>query len=189
MVPRGFCIFWVFVVLFYMMCIARSGKKELYTSSQKNFKKLDTSCNFLSGKHFGTSGKKLWRDGLAIWEANVNKWKHIYLYQISSSIVPIYVRSVRLILTAPLSQLVALKVPLSLPLIAAALVKDWPDPDPAPSSKSVHGSISKSPSCCWAGVDLLFPVLGSAPDEEMMGWREEIAAGGTDGGWQEMEQR
>lgn len=79
--------------------------------------------------------------------------KSIY-NQLSSSTTPIYVRSVRLTLTAPLSQLDALRLPLSLLPTPAALAEDGPDP--APSSKSVHGSNSISMSSCDDGNGFVF---------------------------------
>lgn len=115
-----------------------------------------------------------------------------------------YVRSVRLTLMAPLSQLAAWRLAWSPLPMAAVLLEDGPDP--APSSKSVHGSISISLSCC-NGIGLDFPVLvadrakgtgflwgrfrfpGDAPETEMLGWSDASAATGTDGGWQVREHR
>ena len=67
--------------------------------------------------------------------------------QLSSSTAPTYVRSVRRTLTAPLSQLAARILTRSpLPMISVLLADGQ---DPAPSSKSVQGSTSKSLSCCF----------------------------------------
>lgn len=111
-------------------------------------------------------------------------------------------RSVRLTLTAPLSQLDALRLALSLPPIPAVLVEDRPAP--APSSKSIHGSISESISCCndngfvLPAVEAEFRAEetgflcgkfdgGWDPETEMEGCSGVRAAGDTDGGWQEMD--
>lgn len=127
-------------------------------------------------------------------------------YQLSSSTAPIYVRSVLLTLTVPLSQLDAFRLAWSPPPTKGELLDEWLDP--APSSKRIHGSTSWSFSCCddtclafpatlvavrsnepgflWVWFD---PLEECNTDTGLLGSRELRAAGNTDGGWQDIDNR
>lgn len=73
--------------------------------------------------------------------------------------------------------------------------------DPAPSSNNVQGSTSKSLSCCFDFPDIVAAVLDNETGFLVFelveletgfvvkGWRGKRAEAGTDGGWQETEQR
>lgn len=122
--------------------------------------------------------------------------------QLSSSTVPMYVRSVLLTLMAPLSQLQAFRLAWSLPTLTLLLPETGTDP--VPSSNSIHGSISTSGSwdcsgllfteafeevraegtgLLWGGLE--FPAWN--PEDGKLDCIEARAAEDNSGGWHEME--